>query len=185
MRKLFTGDPEHVVNLFRFMAEELREIMAELGFRTIHEMVGQSHMLQQNKKIEARGIDLSPLLFYPETSDTRYNSRKQQICCKMRWTTKSGRTQKRKLMRMTSPPTSMTSPIPTELPVPFCRVLFLRNMAAMAFNNLMKITFRGSAGQSFGAFLAKGVKFTLEGDANDYVGKGLSGGRIIIHPKRG
>jgi glutamate synthase (NADPH/NADH) large chain len=185
LRKLFTGDPEHVANMFRFMAQELREIMAELGFKTIHEMVGQSHMLMQSETIDARGIDLSAVLYTPETKDTRYHSRNQQnllenVLDYKIWTDVEKDVTNGEVamfdydIRNTDRSTGAI----------ISSIISKKYGGGGLPEDQIKIKFNGSAGQSFGAFLAKGVKFTLEGDANDYVGKGLSGGRIIIHPKR-
>lgn len=185
LRKLFTGDPEHVVTLFKFLAQELREIMARLGFKTIHEMVGQSHLLKQSETIDARGIDLSPLLHYPETNDTRYNSRKQQNVIEHAldhaiWNEVQAEVANGDVAsydyEIKNTDRSTGSIISSIISKQFGKDGLAEDQ--------IKLKFTGSAGQSFGAFLAKGVKFTLEGDANDYVGKGLSGGRIIIHPKR-
>lgn len=185
LRKLFSGDPEDVITLFRFMAEELREIMAELGFKTINEMVGQSRVLRQKKEIDTKGLNLSSLLQCEETRDTRYNSRKQQftlddVLDRTIWEDVKDEIEKgfvaayeydiRNTNRTTGALISSN--------------ISKKYGADGLPGNLLKVKFRGSAGQSFGAFLAKGVKFILEGDANDYVGKGLSGGRIIIHPQR-
>ena len=185
LRKLFTGDPEHVITLFRFMAEELREIMADLGFKTINEMVGQSHLLKQDKDLDARGLDLKPVLNHEQTNDTFYRSRRQKaltddVLDKQIW-----------------------SDVREEVSTGFVAAYEYdikntdRSVGALISSHiskaydenglpstLLKIKFRGDAGQSFGAFLAGGVKFILEGAGNDYVGKGLSGGRIIIHPQR-
>jgi glutamate synthase domain-containing protein 3 len=185
LRKLFSGDPEDVITLFRFMAEELREIMAQLGFKTINEMVGQSHMLYQEKDLNARGVDLAPLLHFEHANDTRYNSRRQQylldnVLDSRIWKDVKDEVEQGEVtmydyeIKNTDRSTgavisSFISKKYGQHGLPEC---------------LIKLKFTGSAGQSFGAFLANGVKLTLEGDANDYVGKGLSGGRIIIHPKR-
>ena len=185
LRKLFTGDPEDVVTLFRFMAQELREIMADLGFKTIHEMVGQAHMLEQNKNLDARGIDISPILHYEEVNDTRYNSRKQQpitddVIDHRIWRDVKEEVENGEVasydyeIKNTDRSTGAI----------ISSIISKSHGKAGLPEDQIKLKFNGSAGQSFGAFLAKGIKFTLEGDANDYVGKGLSGGRIIIHPKR-
>ncbi len=185
LRKLFTGDPDHVVNLFTFMAMELREIMAELGFKTIHEMVGQSQMLKQTDKIDARGIDLSPLLKTIDTNDTKYNSRKQQdslagVLDYKIWDDVKAEVEAGEVamfdydIKNTDRSTGAV----------ISSFISKKYGAAGLPDDQIKVKFNGSAGQSFGAFLAKGVKFTLVGDANDYVGKGLSGGRLIIHPQR-
>lgn len=185
LRKLFTGDPDHVITLFRFLAQELREIMAELGFKTIHEMVGQCHKLQQAKSIDARGIDLSALLAFSETNDTRYNSRKQQdtleeVLDHQIWKDVKEEIDKGEVatydyeIKNTDRTTGAI----------ISSYISSKYGSTGLPEDQIKLKFNGSAGQSFGAFLAKGMKFTLEGDANDYVGKGLSGGRLIIHPKR-
>lgn len=185
LRKLFTGDPEHVINLFKFMARELREIMAKLGFRTIHEMVGQSYMLKQNEKIDAKGIDLSKVLHFEQTNDTRYNSIQQQdlligVLDYQIWETVKQEVENGEVamydfdIKNTDRATGAI----------ISSIISKKWGSKGLPDNQIKIKFSGSAGQSFGAFLAKGVKFMLEGDANDYVGKGLSGGRVIIHPKR-
>lgn len=185
LRKLFTGDPEHVVTLFTFMAQELREIMAELGFKTIHEMVGQSHMLKQSETIDARGIDLSAVLHTPETNDTRYHSRKQQYLLENALDYKIWKDCEQDVrngeVAMFDFEIKNTDRSTGAI---ISSIISKKYGGAGLPEDQIKIKFYGSAGQTFGAFLAKGVKFTLEGDANDYVGKGLSGGRIIIHPKR-
>lgn len=185
LRKLFSGDPEHVINLFKFLAEELREIMAQLGFKTINEMVGQSHLLRQNENLNARGIDLSAILYHERTNDTNYNSRKQQplldgaldyrIWDQVKEEVGQGE------VAMYDYEIKNTDRSVGAIISSFISKEYGKDGLP---ENLIKLKFNGSAGQSFGAFLASGVKFTLEGDANDYVGKGLSGGRVIIHPKR-
>lgn len=185
LRKLFTGDPEDVITLFRFMAEELREIMAQLGFKTVNEMVGQSHLLHQVKDVESGGLDLTKLLEFSPTNDTRYHSRDQRPLLKEALDYK------------------MWPGIESELNAGYVAAFeheiqntdrstgaIISSIISRKYGSeglpgsQIKIKLKGSAGQSFGAFLASGLKFTLEGDANDYVGKGLSGGRIIIHPPR-
>ncbi|MEM7296685.1 MAG: glutamate synthase-related protein, partial [Bacteroidota bacterium] len=185
LRKLFTGDPQDVITLFQFMAEELREIMAKLGFKTINEMVGQSRLLNQIKTDSDGGLDLSKVLEYHPTNDTRYHSRDQRPLLDEALDYK------------------MWPGIESELNAGFVAAfeyeikntdrstgaiissIISRKYGSQGLpGSQIKIKLKGSAGQSFGAFLAKGIKFTLEGDANDYVGKGLSGGRIIIHPPR-
>lgn len=185
LRKLFSGDPQHVINLFKFMARELREIMAQIGFRTIHEMVGQSDMLIEKPEVVTKGLDLFNILFEESTKDTRYNSIKQRdllssaldykIWDKVKEEVENGDVALYDFpIRNTDRATGaiISSKISKQY-----------GSAGLPFPQI-KIKFYGSAGQSFGAFLAAGVKFTVEGAANDYVGKGLSGGRIIIHPQR-
>jgi len=185
LRELFTGDPEHVITMFRFMAEELREIMAQLGFKTINEMVGQSHLLKQTKKIDAHGLDFSNVVAFEETKDTRYNSKKQQELLEDAldyriWDDLQDEVAKGFVASYDYPIQNTDRSTGAIL----SSIVSKQYGADGLPGNLVKTKFKGSAGQSFGAFLAKGIKFTLEGDANDYVGKGLSGGRVIIHPQR-
>ncbi len=185
LRELFTGDPEHVITMFRFMAEELREIMAELGFKTINEMVGQSHLLQQKAKPDAKGLDFSRVVAFEETKDTRYNSRKQQDLLDQALDYKIWDDLEDEIANGFV--ASYDYPIQNtdrSTGAIISSIVSKQYGADGLPDNLIKTKFKGSAGQSFGAFLAKGIKFTLEGDANDYVGKGLSGGRVIIHPQR-
>jgi len=185
LRKLFTGEAQHVINMFQFMVEELREIMAELGFKTINEMVGQSHLLRRKKDVKSNGLNFAKVVAFDETKDTRYNSRRQQDSLDGALDYKMWEDQKEEIARG----------FVASYDYPICNTnrstgAILSSIISKQYGadglpgNLIKTKFKGSAGQSFGAFLAKGVKFTLEGDANDYVGKGLSGGRIIIHPQR-
>lgn len=185
LRKLFTGDPEHVINLFTFMAEELREIMAELGFKTINEMVGQSHLLAQNTEIDSRGLDLTAVLHHESTNDTFYRSRNQQsqidhVLDRKIWDDVHEEIEKGFVAayeyQIKNTDRSVGAIVSSHISKKYG--------AEGLPSDLLKIKFKGPAGQSFGTFLAKGIKFILEGAANDYVGKGLSGGRIIIHPPR-
>lgn len=185
LRKLFSGDPNDVITLFRFMAQELREIMAQLGFKTINEMVGQSYVLQQNKKKDARGLDFSGIISYEASNDTRYNSRKQQrlvdhVLDRRIWLDAKDEVEKGFVASYEYEIKNTDRTVGALVSSHISKKYGAEGLPG----NLMKIAFHGSAGQSFGAFLANGVKFTLAGDANDYVGKGLSGGRIIIHPQR-
>ena len=185
LRKLFTGDPEHVINLFKFMARELREIMAQLGFRTIHEMVGQSHLLEQNPEVDSRGLDLSPILYEEPTNDTRYNSIKQQNILHNVLDFQIYKTVKDEVMNGDVAMYDFEIKNTDRAVGAMISSMISREWGSQGLTDTqIKIRFSGSAGQSFGAFLTKGVKFMLEGDANDYVGKGLSGGRVIIHPRR-
>lgn len=184
LRKLFSGDPEHVINLFHFMAQELREIMAKLGFKTINEMVGQSNRLIVRDQ-DLNGLDLSKVLHFEQTRDTRYNNRRQQdllsdaldykIWDDIKDEVRNG------FVAAYDYPIKNTDRSTGAI---LSSIISKEYGANGLSKSLIKPKFKGSAGQSFGAFLAKGIKFTLEGDANDYVGKGLSGGRILIHPQR-
>ena len=188
LRKLFTGKPEHIVNLFRFLAEELREIMAELGFRTINEMVGRVQFLKVKeglKNWKAKKVDLSGIL-HPVTNTkdlTLYNSEQQDhgMADIIDW----------KLWEDAKPALADKTPVFGTYDVKNTD----RTIGALLSNEISKIygsaglpdntinyKFKGSAGQSFGAFATKGVSFELEGEANDYVGKGLSGAQLAIYP---
>ena len=185
LRKLFTGDPNHVVNLFTFMAMDLREIMAELGFKSIHEMVGQNQMLKQSETINARGIDLSPLLKKMETKDTMYNSRSQQDSLENVIDYKIWNDVKDEIAAGEVVMHDYDIKNTDRTTGAVISSMISKQYGSQGLpEDQIKLKFTGSAGQTFGGFLAKGVKFTLEGDANDYVGKGLSGGRLIIHPQR-
>lgn len=189
LRKKYMGDPEHVENFMRFVAQEAREIMAQLGFRTINEMIGRTDVLEANEAIDhwkGKGIDLSALLYQPDVPAkvTRYATRKQDHeltktldyqeliprCRnaidkgeKVEWTTAI-----RNIHRVTG--TMLGSEITK------------RYGAEGLPEDTIRLTFKGSAGQSFGAFIPKGLTLRLVGDSNDFVGKGLSGGKIIVHP---
>lgn len=188
LRALFTGKPEYVVNLFTFLAEELREIMAELGFRTVNEMVGQADRLEMRKDEEHwkyHNLNLSPLLFKePMSLDTALFKQEEQdhgIEAVL----------DRKLIKLAKPALTKAERVQGE----FVITNQDRAVGAMLSNEISKIylgpglpadtvqiKFNGTAGQSFGAFVTGGVTFELEGDANDYFGKGLSGGKMILYP---
>src|SRR6201996_5245774 len=188
LRKLFSGKPEHIVNLFRFMAQEMREIMAELGFRTINEMVGRVQFLKVRDNIKnwkAQKVDLSGIL-HPVTNAkglTLYNSEKQDhgMDAILDW----------QLLEASKPALEDKTPIFASFDVKNTdRTLgtLLSNEISKIYgsaalpDNTINIKFKGSAGQSFGAFTTKGISFELEGEANDYVGKGLSGAQLAIYP---
>ena len=188
LRKLFSGKPEHVVNLFSFMAEELREIMAELGFRTINEMVGRVQFLKVKdglKSWKAKKIDLSGML-HPVTNAkelTLYNSEKQDhgmdaiLDWKLLDTAKAALEDKTPVFA-TFDVRNVDRTIGTLL----SNEISKKYGSAGLPDNTINFIFKGSAGQSFGAFAAKGISFELEGEANDYVGKGLSGAQLAIYP---
>jgi glutamate synthase (NADPH/NADH) large chain len=188
LRKRFTGQPEHVINYFFFVAEEVRELMAELGYRTFNEMIGQMHMFDQNRLIaqgNAAGLDFSKLFVKPDVpkSVATYNSERQDH--------KIDDILDRKLIAQSQ--NAIETGTPVQLSFPIKNVD--RTVGAMLSGKIARryghaglpadtivARFTGTAGQSFGAFLARGVTFELYGDANDYVGKGLSGGRIVVRP---
>ncbi len=189
LRAKFAGKPEHVVNFMRFIAEEVRELMAQLGFRTIEEMIGHVERLEPHKAVEhwkARGLDFSNILYQPDVGPEvgRFCSIKQDhgLEKSLDLTT---------LLELCRPAIERGEKVIAELPI--------RNVnrvvgtitgsevtkkwgAAGLPEDTIRVHFKGSAGQSFGAFMPKGMTFSIEGDANDYVGKGLSGGKIAIFP---
>ncbi|MXX90358.1 MAG: glutamate synthase subunit alpha, partial [Boseongicola sp. SB0665_bin_10] len=188
LRKKFTGTPEHVINYFFFVAEEVRELMAQLGIRRFADMVGESQHLNQRRAIEhykAKGIDLSRILAKPDAPPgaATHNSERQDHHLE--------EVLDRRLIELAQPALTQRRPIRTEVPIRNVD----RTTGAMLSGEVAKrfghaglpqdticVTFRGTAGQSFGAFLAKGVSFELIGEANDYTGKGLSGGRLVVYP---
>ncbi|EDM38369.1 glutamate synthase, large subunit [Pedobacter sp. BAL39] len=188
LRKLFTGDPDHVVSLFKFLAEDLREIMAELGFRTIEEMVGQADALSLRqidpKDWKLKDLDLSAILYKaPDNGLSLYNTEAQDHGL--------SEVLDHALIKAAEPALFNKEPIYREFAVKNTN----RALGTMLSNEVSKkyksqglpadtinFKFKGSAGQSFGAFAAKGISLQLEGEANDYVGKGLSGGRLSIYP---
>jgi glutamate synthase (NADPH/NADH) large chain len=190
LRKKFTGQPEHVVNFFFFIAEELRQIMAKLGFRTINEMVGRVDKLKIHKAVEhwkAKGLDLTPLLKMPEVGPevSRYCVQKQDHGI--------AEILDRKLIEQCRPAIDRGEKVTLELPIRNLN----RTVGTMLSSQIAKkygleglpadtitIKFNGSAGQSFGAFLSRGITLVLEGESNDYIGKGLSGGKIIVFPPK-
>ena len=191
LRKKFTGKPEHVVNYLFMVAEELRTIMAELGFSKLTDMVGRVDMLEMNKAInhwKQDSIDLSAILT-PAENLYRDAGTYQTI------------KQDHQLEEQLDIDLIVKSKeaIEKDVPVKFDSVISNvdRAVGAMLSSHVVKyrngnnlkedsihINFKGSAGQSFGAFLANGITLTVEGDANDYVGKGLSGGRVIVYPPK-
>jgi glutamate synthase (ferredoxin) len=192
LRKKFAGDPDHVVNFMRFIAQEVRELMAQLGFRTINEMVGRSDRLGMCRAIDhykARGLDYSAILYQPPMPDSvgRY--------CQIPQDHGLERSLDRtRLLDLCRPAIEQRTPVTANLPIRNVhRVVgtivgseVTRKWGADGLpEDTIRLSFTGSAGQSFGAFIPRGMTLTLEGDANDYVGKGLSGGKIIVYPPEG
>ena len=188
LRKRFRGQPEHIINYFFFVAEEVRELMAELGYRTFNEMIGQMQMLDRRQLIahaKATGLDFSKLFMKPDVpaSVAIFNCERQDH--------KIRDVLDRKLIAQSQAAIERRAPVRTAFPIKNTD----RTVGAMLSGEVAKrygheglspdtivARFTGTAGQSFGAFLARGVTFELEGDANDYLGKGLSGGRIVVRP---
>ena len=186
LRKKFKGKPEHVVNYMYFVAQELREIMAKLGFKTVNEMVGQVQKLNRNKAIEhykTSGIDLTPILHKVEVADDvkLYNTEQQDHNLETHLDFKIIKQAHQALFRRQK----------TNLNLKITNID--RAVGAIISNEISKIygaeglpedtiniKFNGSAGQSFGAFATKGISMTVQGNTNDYLGKGLSGAKLII-----
>jgi len=190
LRKKFQGQPEHVINLFFYLAEQVRQYMAEMGFRTVDEMVGRVDMLDVQPAVDhwkARGIDLSAILYNPPVP-----GRVARRCVQPQ---DHGLAQAldHQLLEQARPALDQITPVEIRLPVRNVHRAvgaMLSGEIARGYGSVglpedtIRIHLNGSAGQSLGAFLAKGVTLTLEGDANDYVGKGLSGGRLVVYPPR-
>jgi glutamate synthase (ferredoxin) len=192
LRAKFTGKPEHVVNFMRFIAQEVRELMAQLGFRTLNEMIGRTDRLGVSKAIhhyKTRGLDLSPIFYQPPVPESvgRYCSIPQDhgLDSALDNTT---------LLPLCRPALEERQPVSATLPIRNVnRVVgtilgseVTRRFGAVGLpEDTIHLHFHGSAGQSFGAFIPRGLTLSLEGDANDYLGKGLSGGKIIVYPPKG
>lgn len=190
LRKLFTGKPEYIVNLFTFMAEELREYMAELGFRTINEMVGQADVLRQRDDVfhwKAGKVDLSRVVY------RQYDGEEVGLYKSIAQNHQITEILDRKLIALSKDALASKKKVSGEFPI----VNTDRAVGTMLSYEIstkyggeglpedtINCNFRGSAGQSFAAFGAKGLTFRLEGEANDYFGKGLSGAKLIVYPDR-
>jgi glutamate synthase (NADPH/NADH) large chain len=188
LRKKFVGQPEHVINFFFFVAEEVREIMAAMGYRTFNEMIGQLQMLDKQQVVEhwkAKGLDFSKLFHKPDAPKGV-----SIFCCEAQ-DHKIHDILDRRLIEQSQSAIEHGTPVRIETAIRNTD----RTAGAMLSGEIAKryghqglphdtihVKLTGTAGQSFGAWLARGVTFELEGDANDYVGKGLSGGRIIVRP---
>jgi glutamate synthase (ferredoxin) len=188
LRQKFTGKPEYVVNYFRLIAEEVRELMSKLGFRTIDEMVGHREKLDMRKAIDhwkARKLDLTPILHMPEVSDSIPRRRVQDQDHGL------DKALDNLLLELAKEALNNRTPVELQLPIRNANrtvgtilgsEVTRRYGADGLPGETIKVRFTGSAGQSFGAFLPNGITLQLEGDANDYFGKGLSGGRLIVFP---
>jgi glutamate synthase (NADPH/NADH) large chain len=190
LRSRFSGKPEFVVNFFEYIAEEVREYLAQLGFRTLKEAVGHVEMIDARKAVEhwkAKGLDISPMLEVPQNpyNQTPFMSVAQDHGL--------GEALDNELIAQSQ--TAIADARPVNISVPIRNVnrtvgTMLGYEVTKAWggaglpDGTIKIHFTGSAGQSFGAFVPAGIEMRLEGDSNDYLGKGLSGGRIILHPHR-
>ena len=188
LRERFSGKAEFVVNFFEFLAQEVREILASLGFRSLDEAIGQTDLLDVNRAIshwKADGLDLTPIL---QGSGMGVNAPKR------RFTTQNHELEKHfdhKLISASERALEDAQPVQIELPIRnteqavgtmLGHEITKRFGAEGLAESTIQVTLRGSAGQSFGAFIPRGLKLILIGDSNDYVGKGLSGGTIVVHP---
>ncbi|HMR63324.1 MAG TPA: glutamate synthase large subunit [Anaerolineae bacterium] len=189
LRKKFSGDPAYVVNFMHFVAQELREIMAELGFRTVNEMIGRTDKLEMRPAVDhwkAAGLDFSNILYQPAVPPEvgRYCQIEQQHGLEKSL-------DRQVLLELCRPALEKAEPVAATLPIRNTnRVVgtilgseLTRRYGAEGLpEDTIRLRFHGSAGQSLGAFVPNGITLVLEGDANDYVGKGLSGGKIIVYP---
>jgi glutamate synthase domain-containing protein 2/glutamate synthase domain-containing protein 3 len=188
LRQKFTGKPEYVVNYFRMIAEEVRELMAKLGFRTVDEMVGRREKLDMRGAIEhwkAKKLDLTPILYMPEVPEhiptRRIHNQDHGL----------DKALDNLLLELAKDTLENKTPVELQLPIRNANrtvgtilgsELTRRYGADGLPDDSIRIRFTGSAGQSFGAFVPRGISMMLEGDANDYFGKGLSGGRLVVFP---
>jgi glutamate synthase domain-containing protein 3 len=190
LRAKFHGKPENVINYFFFVAEEIRELMAKLGFRKFEDMIGRVDLIEMDEAVEhwkARGLDFSSILYKP-VMPARVGRRKLIA-------QNHGLDEALDFKLIDHAKEAIDNGTQVEFKLPIKNVH--RTVGAMLSGEIakkygsaglpddtIKFYFNGSAGQSFGAFLSKGVSMTLEGDANDYVGKGLSGGRLVVYPPK-
>jgi glutamate synthase (NADPH/NADH) large chain len=188
LRQRFTGKPEFVVNFFEYIAEEVRELLAELGFRTLEEAIGQAELLDTRAAVDhwkASGLDLSPILHVPELAEgkSRHRTTVQDHGLDKALDNEliaqaAAALERAEPVRIASPVRNVNRTVGTMLGAELTR----RYGGAGLPDDTILVDLHGSAGQSFGAFLPRGITLRLSGDANDYTGKGLSGGRVIVHP---
>jgi len=192
LREKFAGKPEHVINFMRFIAQDMREIMAQLGFRTVEEMIGRVDRLSPKKAVDhwkAKGFDFSNILYQPDVGAEvgRFRQIEQDHGLEKSLDVTA-------LLEICRPAIERGEPVRAELPIRNVnRVVgtitgseITRKYGPEGLpDDTIRIGFKGSAGQSFGAFMPRGMTFVLEGDANDHLGKGLSGGRIVVFPPTG
>ncbi|HUZ06353.1 MAG TPA: glutamate synthase large subunit, partial [Candidatus Paceibacterota bacterium] len=191
LRARFAGSPDHAVNFMKFVAQELRGIMAKLGFRTLNEMIGRTDKLIPWKAIEhwkAKGLDLTPILYQPKVAADigRFRSQDQDHGLEKSLDVTN-------LLEICKPAIERGEKVRAELPIHNVnRVVGTITGSEITKKHgpnglpedTVRLKFNGSAGQSFGAFIPRGMTLELEGDANDYLGKGLSGGKIIVYPPK-
>jgi glutamate synthase (ferredoxin) len=192
LRKKFMGDPAHVVHFMRFIAQEMRELMARLGFRTLNEMIGRTDRIEMRRAIahwKAKGIDLSPILYQPEVGPEigRYcqipqnHGLENALDVQVLHDLAEPALERREKVKATLPIRNTNRVVGTILGSEVTRRFGPEGLP----EDTIHFHFQGSAGQSFGAFVPPGVTLELEGDANDYFGKGLSGGKVILYPPEG
>ncbi|MFM7598204.1 MAG: glutamate synthase large subunit [Actinomycetota bacterium] len=190
LRARFTGSPDFVVTFFEFIAEQVREHLARLGFRSLEEAIGMVEMLDTRAAVQhwkASGLDLSPVLHVPAIAD---DAARRHVTDQDHGL---DRALDNELLALCAPALESREPIRARLPIRNVN----RTVGTMLGSEVTRrhggdglpegtidLTFNGSAGQSFGAFLPRGITLRLEGDANDYLGKGLSGGRLVVRPDR-
>ena len=191
LRQSFVGQPEHTVHFMQFIAQEVRELMAQLGFRTLSEMVGRTDILEAREAVDhwkAKGVDLSKILYQPQVGDEvgRYcqipqdHGLKSSLDLTVLLDLCQGAIERGESVKATLPIKNTNRVVGTILGNEITK----RHWQGLP-EDTVHLHFQGSAGQSFGAFVPKGVTLELEGDANDYLGKGLSGGKIILYPPVG
>jgi glutamate synthase (ferredoxin) len=188
LRKKFTGKPEFVENYFRFVAEDVRELMAELGFRTMDEMIGRSDRLEMRAAIEhwkAYGVDLSKILYQPEVGPEvakraiRAQDHGLEKALDNTLIAQAGPAlERREAVEIRLPIRNLHRTVGTMLGAEVTR----RHGGDGLPEDTIRVHFTGSAGQSFGAFVPPGISLTIEGDSNDFWGKGLSGGKLVVYP---
>lgn len=189
LRAKFKGEPEHIVSFMKFIAQDVREWLAKLGFRSINELVGRTDILKTKQVADhwkAAGVDLSPLLYQPDMGLWEGVQHKEMQDHELEQTLDM-----KKLIGLTEAALEYQQKVHLTLPIQNTNRAvgtILGSKVTMRYGaeglpeDTIRVDFKGTAGQSFGAFVPKGMTFTLEGDANDHVGKGLSGGKIAIYP---
>ncbi len=191
LRKKFSGKPEYVVNFMHFIAQEMRELMSLLGFRTVDEMIGRTDKLEMADAVDhwkAKGLDYSSILYQPDVPSHygRYCQMSQDHGIEKSL-------DKQVLLKLCQPALEKGEKVEAHLTIKNTNRVtgtilgseLTRRYGSKGLpEDTIKLNFKGSAGQSFGAFLPRGITMTLEGDANDYMGKGLSGGKLIVYPPR-
>lgn len=192
LRKNFKGDPAHVVNFMHFIAQEMREWMAKLGFRSVDEMIGRTDRLEPRQAVEhwkAKHIDLSPLLYQPQVPDEV-----GRRCTIAQDHGLKDTLDQQMLLDLCRPAFERGEHVEADLPIRNVHRVVGTQVGSEVTRrcgpqglppDTIRLRFHGSAGQSFGAFLPRGITLELEGDSNDYIGKGLSGGKIVVYPPSG